>query len=79
MENTLEHLSLEYWIKYLDDLTQFKDNGKKDCFRLMQNTGIVFNGIKMLSFIDEEKMLSEIDRVKAIISVLSYRFEIYAD
>ena len=79
MQNTKEHLTLEYWIQYLDDLTQFKDNGKKDCFRLMQNTGIVFNGIKLQNFIDEKKIDAEIDRIKAIISVLSYRFDVYAD
>ena len=79
MQNTKEHLSLEYWIQYLDNLIEFRDTGKKDCFRIMAETGIVFNGVKLQNFIDEKKIDAEIDRIKAVISVLSYRFEVYAD
>ena len=78
MTQKQNHLSLDYWIGYLENLHEFKENGKKDFWKQSSEPiELVYNVESVLTPVDESKIDAEIDRCKAIISILSYKFEVY--
>lgn len=78
MTQKQNHLSLDYWMNYLEGLIEFKESGKKDRWKLStEPQDLLYNVESVINPLEENKIDAEIDRCRAIISVLNYKFEIF--